>query len=130
MRKHNLATRKLTHAHKFSHTHYSEGIDVKLAVHYFSRMALTDALLPALRNGRSPRVLSVLSGGVHSVYEGYKTDFELKTSYSLKNAADAAGFYNDLCLDAFSKYVCTAFFYSSLCVCVRMLCVCVVQVDV
>jgi hypothetical protein len=66
-------------------------------------MAFVDALLPALRKGRSPRVLSVLSGGVHSPYQAYKTDPELKLSYSIKNAADAAGFYNDLTLDTFSR---------------------------
>jgi len=45
-------------------------------------------------------VISVLSAGVHSPFVGYKEDFELKSQYSIKNAADAAGFYNDLGLDA------------------------------
>lgn len=66
-------------------------------------MALVQLLLPLLRNSTSPRVLSVLSAGVHSPYSNWNTDPELKTSYSLKNAADAAGFYNDLALDHFAR---------------------------
>jgi len=48
-------------------------------------------------------VVSVLSGGVHSPFAAYGTDAELKGSYSITNAANAAGFYNDLGLDAFAK---------------------------
>lgn len=77
-----------------------EGLDQKLVLHYFSRMAFLITVLPSLRRAPSPRVLSVLSAGVHSPYAGWDTDFELRDSYSLKNAADAAGFYNDLGLDA------------------------------
>ncbi|RHZ35162.1 hypothetical protein DYB31_013712 [Aphanomyces astaci] len=66
----------------------SEGIDQKLALHYYGRMAFIEQFLPTLRQStHSPRVLSVLSA---------------ESSYSLKNAADAAGFYNDLMLDAYS----------------------------
>eukprot|EP01097_Dermamoeba_algensis_P000983 TRINITY_DN1365_c0_g1_i1.p1 TRINITY_DN1365_c0_g1~~TRINITY_DN1365_c0_g1_i1.p1 ORF type:complete len:171 (-),score=37.20 TRINITY_DN1365_c0_g1_i1:19-531(-) len=67
-------------------------------------MALIEALLPLLRAAPSPRVLSVLSAGVHSVYGDYKKDPELKDNFSLKNAADAAGFYNDVTLDYFAKH--------------------------
>lgn len=84
-------------------TETKEGIDQKLALHYYGRIALIDALLPALRTARSPRVLSVLSAGVHSPYEEYLTDPELIKNFSLKNAADAAGFYNDLALDALAR---------------------------
>ncbi len=81
----------------------SEGLDVKLSLHFYSRMAFIYALLPLLRQAQSPRVLSVLSGGVHSPYAEWRSDPELKTHYSLKNAADAAGFYNDLALDALAR---------------------------
>lgn len=81
----------------------SEGIDQKLSLHAYGRFALIDAMLPLLRQARSPRVLSVLSAGVHAPYEGYATDPELKANFSLKNAADAAGFYNDLVLDSFAR---------------------------
>ncbi len=49
-----------------------------------------------LRQAPDPRVMSVLSGGVHGPYSSLKSDIALETTYSLKNAADAAGFYNDL----------------------------------
>lgn len=84
-------------------TETAEGLDQKLAIHYFGRMAFVDSLLPALRKGASPRVLSVLSAGVHSEYPHWKDDTELRDHYSLKNAADAAGFFNDLAADALSR---------------------------
>lgn len=80
-------------------TETAEGIDKKLALHYFGRFEFTEALLPLLRRGPAPRVMSVLSAGVHSVYPNAVDDFELRTHYSLKNAADAAGLYNDAGLD-------------------------------
>eukprot|EP01126_Amoeba_proteus_P010912 TRINITY_DN1430_c0_g1_i5.p1 TRINITY_DN1430_c0_g1~~TRINITY_DN1430_c0_g1_i5.p1 ORF type:complete len:260 (+),score=42.77 TRINITY_DN1430_c0_g1_i5:296-1075(+) len=83
-------------------TETSEGLDQKLSLHFYSRMAFIKLFARALNLSDSPRVLSVLSGGVHSPYDGYRTDPELKENYSLQNAANAAGFYNDLVLDGFS----------------------------
>ncbi|OQR88572.1 FabG domain-containing protein, partial [Thraustotheca clavata] len=81
----------------------SEGIDQKLSLHYYSRMAFIQEFLPLLRaSTNSPRVLSVLSGGKHSSFPLYQQDPELKENYSLSNAATAAGFYNDLMLDSYS----------------------------
>jgi len=80
-----------------------DGNDEKLSLHYFSRVAFACMLLPALAKSemaKGPVVLSVLSGGVHSPYPGYDRDFTLKSSYSISNAANAAGYYNDLGLDA------------------------------
>jgi len=88
-------------------TETSEGLDEKLAVHYFGRMAVIQGLLPLLEQtadaGGDVRVMTVLSAGVHGIYAGYKDDFELKERYSLKNAADAAGIYNDAAMDGLSK---------------------------
>lgn len=88
-------------------TETAEHIDQKLALHYFGRMGIIRGLLPLLKStaqtGADVRVLSVLSGGVHSPYADFKKDFELKSTYSLSNAANAAGFYNDLGLDALSR---------------------------
>jgi hypothetical protein len=81
----------------------AEGLDQKLTLHYFSRVAFIQSLLPALRNSADARVLSVLSAGVHGAYEGYSSDFTLEDTYSIKNAADAAGLYNDVALDALSR---------------------------
>ena len=83
-----------------------DGNDEKLTLHYWSRMAMTSLLLPALRKSDMQGgsvVLSVLSGGVHSAYKNYKTDPELKKNYSVTNAANFAGFYNDLGLDSFAR---------------------------
>lgn len=80
--------------------------DQKMTLHVWSRAGFANQLLPALRDSSipgGPVVLSVLSGGVHSPYSGYVTDPELKETYSIKNAADAAGYYNDLFFDALAK---------------------------
>lgn len=81
----------------------SEGLDTKLSLHYFSRVAFIKSLLPALRAAPSARVLCVLSAGVHGSYAHFDSDFELKQHFSLKNAADAAGFYTDAALDSLSR---------------------------
>jgi hypothetical protein len=65
----------------------AEGIDVKLALHYFGRVAFVQALLPLLRAAPSPRVLAVLSAGVHGTYAHSVDDFELRQRFSIKNAA-------------------------------------------
>lgn len=51
-----------------------------------------------------PVVLSILSGGVHSPYKNYAEDPELRNNYSIKNAADSAGYYNDLFFDKMAKH--------------------------
>jgi len=88
-------------------TETSEGLDQKLAVHYFGRVAVVQGLLPLLEKtadaGSDVRVMSVLSAGVHGVFAGYKDDFELKETFSVKNCADAAGNYNDAAMDMLSK---------------------------
>jgi len=81
----------------------SEGTDEKLTLHYWSRAAFANCLLPSLRSSTNMQggsvVLSILSGGVHSPYSKYKEDPELKKSYSIANAANIAGYYNDLFFD-------------------------------
>lgn len=84
-------------------TETSEGIDIKLSLHYYSRMAFARLLAPLMASSPDPRVLTVLSAGVHSPFEGYNTDPELRTTYSLSNAANAAGFYNDVGVTALAK---------------------------
>lgn len=84
-------------------TETPEGLDVKLSLHYFSRVAFIQSLLPQLRAAKSPRVLCVLSAGVHGPYAGFADDFELVRSYSLQNAANSAGMYTDAALDLFSR---------------------------
>ena len=94
-------------------------LDQKMQLHFYSRMLLIYLLAPTLAksnvnaltcpsesgssNVSGGKVISVLSAGVHSPYKYYENDPLLKNNYSLKNAADAGGFYNDLVLDKFSE---------------------------
>ena len=84
-------------------TETAEGLDEKLTLHYWSRMRFIQALLPNLRQSDDARVLSVLSAGVHGTYAHWRGDPEVKSHYSLKAAADSAGFYNDLAAEALSR---------------------------
>ena len=89
-----------------SYTPTAEGNDEKLTLHFWSRAAFATCLLPSLRKSSMPGgsvVLSILSGGVHSPYKKYNVDPELKTNYSIANAANAAGYYNDLFFDKLAK---------------------------
>jgi NAD(P)-dependent dehydrogenase (short-subunit alcohol dehydrogenase family) len=84
------------------YTPTKDGLDQKLQLHYFSRIHLTRLLdFPS-----NARILSVLSAGVHSRYEKFESDFDLSngSSYSLANAANAAGFYNDAGLEQFASF--------------------------
>ncbi|KAJ7268199.1 NAD(P)-binding protein [Mycena haematopus] len=81
-----------------------EGIDRKLAVHYYGRWRFIKDLLPALeaahKAGEDAKVLSVLSAG-----HGGKIDLEdlgLKKSFSVPNAALAAPTYNDIMVNDFA----------------------------
>eukprot|EP00579_Thalassiosira_antarctica_P000142 CAMPEP_0201869250 /NCGR_PEP_ID=MMETSP0902-20130614/2832_1 /ASSEMBLY_ACC=CAM_ASM_000551 /TAXON_ID=420261 /ORGANISM="Thalassiosira antarctica, Strain CCMP982" /LENGTH=321 /DNA_ID=CAMNT_0048394721 /DNA_START=67 /DNA_END=1028 /DNA_ORIENTATION=+ len=85
----------------------SEGNDQKLTLHYWSRAAFANCLLPALRTPSimpgGPVVMTLLSGGVHSPYAKYKEDPELKQKYSIPKAADSAGYYTDLFFDKLAR---------------------------
>jgi NAD(P)-dependent dehydrogenase (short-subunit alcohol dehydrogenase family) len=91
-----------------SFTPTTEGNDEKLTLHFWSRAAFATALLPALRTNISsmpggPVVMSILSGGVHAPYKKYESDPELRKNYSIKNAADFAGYYTDLFFDKLAQ---------------------------
>ena len=92
-----------------------EGIDSKLAVHYFSRVAFMQGLAPLLEKGEDPRVISVLSGGIHGPYHGYETNFALsEASYGVKDSADAPGMYNDIAMEKLAgEHPSLAFFHAS-----------------
>jgi NAD(P)-dependent dehydrogenase (short-subunit alcohol dehydrogenase family) len=109
-----------------------DGLDAKLQVNYYARVALIERLMPVLEataacggrgqgeqtggNAEVPeegddgrdgdvRVLSVLSAGVHSQLsrELMESDPELRDNFSLVNAANHAGTFNDLAVDALSR---------------------------
>ena len=78
-----------------------EGIDRKMAVHYYARWKFIDDLLPALKKaqseGQDAKVYSVLAPG-----NGGKVkidDLGLKNSYSKAHFALAGPTYNDLMLE-------------------------------
>lgn len=81
----------------------TEGIDTKMALHYYGRMMFIDQLAPILKKTAQTedvRVVSVL--GVLSPYANLN-DLSLKDNYSLSNAANATGLYNDLAFDQLSR---------------------------
>ena len=75
---------------------------MKLSLHHYSRVAFVRALAQKLKAATDARVLMVLSAGVHSAYTNWKQDPSVKDSYSLRNAADAAGFVCFYALHFFS----------------------------
>ena len=80
----------------------SDGIDIKLALHYYSRILFIQKAIPKLSLHEDKIVLNILSAGVHSSYTKFD-DIELNKNYSISNAANAAGFYTDLALDKLSR---------------------------
>ena len=78
-----------------------DGIDQKLQLHCFSRIYLAQKLAPEMKEGS--RILAVLSAGVHSRYENYEQDFDLRKTYSIAKAANAAGFYLDVGFEKLSQ---------------------------
>eukprot|EP00606_Chrysophyceae_sp_TOSAG23-5_P000713 GSChrysophyteH2.ASY1.ANO1.424.1 assembled CDS len=91
------------------YTPTKDGFDQKLQLAVFSRILLAQALAPtlarsALRGEGGGRVLTVLSAGVHGSYPNWKKDPYLSEgSYSIKNAADASGLYNDVYCDSLAR---------------------------
>jgi NAD(P)-dependent dehydrogenase (short-subunit alcohol dehydrogenase family) len=85
-------------------TETMEGLDQKMAIHYYGRVMFCLELLDILNQtatSEDVRVLSIFSGGKHSAYTG--SDLDLKSNYTLSNAANACGFYNDLAMDQLSR---------------------------
>ncbi|KAH8703131.1 hypothetical protein BGW36DRAFT_368864 [Talaromyces proteolyticus] len=85
-------------------TETSEGLDRKLSLHYYARMRFVQDLLPQLNvagsSGSLARVISVLGPGNEKKL--VETDLDLKTNYSLSNAAGHAITMNSLSLIHFA----------------------------
>ncbi|KAG9046095.1 hypothetical protein FS837_005082 [Tulasnella sp. UAMH 9824] len=75
----------------------SEGIDKKMALHFYSRWKFVDELLPLLEkassDGEEARVMSILAPGTCGALD--TTDFGLKKNYSVTRAGRQAPGYND-----------------------------------
>jgi short chain dehydrogenase len=89
----------------------SEGLDKKLALHYYARWKFTSDLMPLLRKakdaGEDAKVFSVLAAGRGGPID--LNDLGLKKGYSLLAAARTATTYNDLMIEVrpiilFEKY--------------------------
>jgi|UniRef100_A0A8J9TWR1 NAD(P)-dependent dehydrogenase (short-subunit alcohol dehydrogenase family) len=78
-----------------------DGLDQKLQLHYFSRFFLASLFAKSMKP--NSRIFTVLSAGVHGKFQHLEDDFELKNTYSIKNAADAAGFYLDAGMEAIAN---------------------------
>ncbi|KAJ3575016.1 hypothetical protein NP233_g1381 [Leucocoprinus birnbaumii] len=80
-----------------------EGLDTKLAVHYYARWKFINDLLPSLTSasnaGEDAKVFSVLAAGKGGAIN--TDDLGLKKTFSLANAALQAPTYNDLMMEAF-----------------------------
>jgi NAD(P)-dependent dehydrogenase (short-subunit alcohol dehydrogenase family) len=75
-----------------------EGIDRKLAVHYYGRWRFVRDLIPSLEEahkaGEDAKVMSVLAAGHGGAID--LNDLGLKKTFSLPNAATTAPSYNDI----------------------------------
>lgn len=79
-----------------------EGIDKKMAVHYYGRWSFLRELLPALKkakdDGEDAAAMSVFAAGNGGEID--VGDLAMKKNYSTKNAALALPTYNDLMMQA------------------------------
>jgi len=84
-----------------------EGLDKKLAVHYYSRWKFTNDFLPLLKKakdaGEDAKVLSVLGAGKGGDID--LGDLGLKKTYTTAAAGLQAPTYNDLAFKASSSYI-------------------------
>jgi len=83
----------------------TEGIDKKLALHYYARWKFIHDLLPLMKNakdaGEDAKAMSVLSPGHGNKID--LDDFGLRKNFSLVNAAYAASTYSDLMIESFAE---------------------------
>jgi len=84
----------------------SEGIDMKLSLHFYSRWKFVQELTPLLeaakKQGQEVRVMSILDP-VHGAAPLVENDMGLKKSYSLSSAAGQAITSNNLMVEEYAK---------------------------
>ncbi|KAE9021915.1 hypothetical protein PR003_g3640 [Phytophthora rubi] len=88
-------------------TETPEGLDVKMATHYYGRFMLVHDLLQGL-NRPGVRVLNVLGAGHGGEVD--VNDLDLKRTFSGKRCADVTTQYSDLMAQAFSEHAPAASF--------------------
>ncbi|EPQ50865.1 NAD P-binding protein [Gloeophyllum trabeum ATCC 11539] len=86
-------------------TETEEGLDRKLAVHYYARWKFIHDLMPLLRKakerGEDAGVLTILGAGSGGPID--LNDLGLKKNYTLSNAAKSSITYNDLMVESFHE---------------------------
>ncbi|TFK46512.1 NAD(P)-binding protein [Heliocybe sulcata] len=86
-------------------TETEEGIDRKMALHYYARWKFTNDLMPLLKKakdaGEEASVMSILGPGRGGPMD--VNDLGLKDTYTVANAAKAANTYNDLMMESFAE---------------------------
>ena len=90
-------------------TETAEGNDVKMMLHYYSRLATIEGLQSSLEKasregGRSARVMSVLDAVRGSSKSLYWDDLDLKKNFSVRTAASHCIAMNDIALQVVLVY--------------------------
>ncbi|KAJ7054241.1 NAD(P)-binding protein [Mycena amicta] len=96
-------------------TETEEGIDRKLAVHYYGRSRFIRDLLPSIQSahasGEDAKVMSVLSAGYGAAID--LDDLGLKKGFTVPKAATSAATYNDIMVNDFAaRYPGISFIHS------------------
>ncbi|KAG9038400.1 hypothetical protein FS837_001251 [Tulasnella sp. UAMH 9824] len=93
----------ISHAKGFTPT--SEGIDIKLALHFYSRWKFVDELHPLLEQaaaeGQAARILNVMDPKKTKPID--VTDFGLKKDYSIIRCAHQNSAYNNVMVEEYSR---------------------------
>lgn len=88
-------------------TETDEGIDRKMALHYYARWRFAYDLVPLLQKAKEAnedaKVLSILSAGTGEATAVNLDDLGLKENYSLTMCARACSTYNDLMVETFAE---------------------------
>ncbi|KAG8942031.1 hypothetical protein FRC00_012049 [Tulasnella sp. 408] len=91
--------------HTKGYTPTSEGIDIKMALHFYSRWKFVDELLPflekAAESGQEARVMSITDPKIARALD--VEDFGLKKNYSLARAAQQNSAYNNAMVQEYSR---------------------------
>lgn len=84
-----------------------DGVDYKIALHYYARFKFTKDLMPLIEKaaeaGEPARVLSMLDGTKGKATVPFPDDLTLEKNYSISNAANVAITYSDASMIAFAK---------------------------
>ena len=90
-------------------TETPEGIDVKLALHYYGRWKFVQGMLPSLCKarevGEEAKVMTMLGAGKGGAVE--LENLDLKKGYSLKAASDTANTNNDIIVSVSDRFYLT-----------------------